>query len=245
MSKKLAILAAVAGAIACSESDGVMDPAEIDEATSLSRASDNATHTYEITIENLTTGQPLSPGVIFTHYSRSSFFNGVASEGLRMIAENGDPGTAEMELSGTEGVFRVVTTDAPVHRVGGPGPTTLTTTITAGANARFLSLGLMLICTNDGVAGLDGVRLPGGHKAQTYYARAYDAGTEVNEETFATVVPPCFAIGPIAGPGDGNDRTAENGRVLPHPGIMGGADLDPALHGWSGPIARVTVRRMK
>jgi hypothetical protein len=245
MLKKLAILIGTVGTLACGENGAVVDPVELDETADLHRASSNATQTYEITISNLTTGQPLSPGVIFTHSRRASFLRGRASEGLRSIAENGDPSVAAMELSGAKGVFDVVTTGAPVHRIGGPGPETLTTTITARGSARYLSLGLMLICTNDGVAGLNRVRLPRGYKAKTYYARAYDAGTEVNEETFATVVPPCFLIGPTSGPGDGNDRTAENGRVLPHLGIMGGADLDPALHGWAGPIASVTVRRMK
>ena len=244
MLKRLAVLVAAAGAVACSDSDNMVDPA-LDESADLHRYSNRAKHQYEITITNLTTGQPLSPGVVFTHSRRSSFLRGKASEGLRLIAENGDPSVAAMELSETKRVFAVVATDAPVHRVGGPGPETLTTMITARANARYLSLAVMLICTNDGVAALDGVRLPRGSKPRVYYARAYDAGTESNEETSATVVDPCFAIGPTMGAADGNARTATNRRVRHHRGIKGGADLDPALHGWKGPIARVSVRRIK
>lgn len=245
MLKKLAILAGAAGVIACGENNGVVDPVEVDETADLHRVSSNTTYTYEVTITNLTTGQPLSPGVIFTHRGRTSFLRGHASEGLRAIAENGDPSVAAMELSATKGVFDVVTTAAPIHRIGGPGPETLTTTITARGKARYLSMGLMLICTNDGVAGLNRVKLPRSYKAKTYFARAYDAGTELNEETYATIVPPCFAIGPTSGPGDGNDRTPEYRRIKRHRGIAGIADLDPELHGWRGPIAQVTVRRMK
>jgi len=245
MLRRLAVLVGAAGALACSETDNMVDPVELDDSAELHRYSERADHQYEITITNLTTGQPLSPGVVFTHTRYNSFLRGKASEGLRLIAENGDPSVAAMELSESKGVAGVVATSAPVHRVGGPGPESLTTTITAGANARYLSLALMLICSNDGFAALDRVRLPRGSKERVYYARAYDAGTELNEETSATVVDPCFAIGPTMGAADGNARTATNSRVRYHRGIKGGADLDPALHGWEGPIARVTVRRIK
>jgi hypothetical protein len=245
MFRKLALLIGTAGALACSDTDNVVDPVELDDTADLHRSSSRATHQYEVTITNLTTGQPLSPGVVFTHTRRNSFLRGKASEGLRLIAENGDPSMAAMELSDARGVADVVATDAPIHRVGGPGPATLATTVSARANARYLSLAVMLICTNDGIAALRRVRLPRGSKPRTYYARAYDAGTELNEETSATVVDPCFAVGPTMGSADGNARTATNRSVRYHRGIKGGADLDPALHGWKGPIARVTVRRIK
>ncbi len=245
MLKKLTLLVGVAGLLACSDNDSVVDPGELDDTASLHRTANAATHEYEVTITNLTTGQPLSPGVVFTHTRRNSFLRGKASEGLRLIAENGDPSVAVMELGDARGVADVVATSAPIHRVGGPGPDMLTTTISARANARYLSLAVMLICTNDGFTALRGVKLPRGYEPKTYYARAYDAGTELNEETSATVVDPCFAIGPTMGSADGNARTATDRRIRYHRGIKGGADLDPALHNWNGPIARVTVQRIK
>jgi hypothetical protein len=102
----------------------------------------------------------------------------------------------------------------------------------------------MLICTNDGFAGLDGVRLPGGHGEAVYYAAGYDAGTEVNTEVASSIVPPCFGIGPVQGPVGGGDRTAENGTIHHHDGIRGDADLTSA-HAWEGPVARITVQRIK
>jgi len=245
MLRKLAVLLGTAVALGCSENEGMVDPVALDEDAELHRYSNRSEHQYEITITNLTTGQPLSPGVVFTHTRYNSFLRGKASEGLRLIAENGDPSVAAMELSDAKGVAAVVATEAPVHRVGGPGPASLSTMITTRANARYLSLAVMLICTNDGVAALRGVRLPRGSKSQTYYARGYDAGTERNEETSTTIVDPCFAIGPTMGDADGNDRTATNNRIRYHRGIKGGAALDPTLHGWDGPIARITVRRIK
>ena len=43
------------------------------------------------------------------------------------------------------------------------------------------------------------MRLPGGHREEVFYARAYDAGTEVNDEVAGSIVPPCFGIGPVTG----------------------------------------------
>ena len=42
-------------------------------------------------------------------------------------------------------------------------------------------------------------------------------------------------------PVESNPALAENGVVMHHAGIRGGADLDPAVHGWSGPVVKVTI----
>jgi len=159
----LAVCVAIA-ALACNDADSPVDPASLNASAGIDNAADAAAHTYEITVTNLTTGQPLSPGIVVTHDKQASVFTvGMpASDGIRFIAENGDPTTAVTELSGASDIDDVVATTAPVHRVGGPGPTSLTTTVTARANASRLSVALMLVCTNDGFAGLDGVELPGG-----------------------------------------------------------------------------------
>jgi hypothetical protein len=247
MKKHIVAVFAAAIGLACSDTDQMVDPPLLDASAGIENSADAASREYEVTITNLTTGQPFSPGVIATHTKQASFFSAgeAASEGLRLIAENGDPGTAAGELMATAGVDGVIATMAPVHRVGGPGPTSLSTSVTAGANAKRFSLALMLICTNDGFVGLDGAELPGGFKPQTYYAAGYDGGTELNDELSANVVDACPDIGPVGGASDGNGRVAEGGVVSQHPGIQGGAYLDPAEHGWTDPVASVTVRRIK
>lgn len=209
----------------------------------------NASHRYELTIENLTTGQPLSPGFVATHTRQASTFSvgEPASEGIRLIAENGDPTTALSDLSADPNFADVVNTGGPVGCAGCPGPfgTSLTLEVGASANANRLSMAIMLICTNDGFAGLDGVPLPGGAKPATYYAYAHDAGTEENDESWDSIVDPCGAIGPVAGPMDGtNDHPATSGTVQPHPGIAEVGDLT-SDHAWEGPVARVSVRRIQ
>ena len=134
----------------------------------------------------------------------------------------------------------------PVGCVGCPGPfgSTLTVQITAEGNARFLSMALMLICTNDGLVGLNRVRLPSGRRDRVRFARALDAGTEANDELFDSIVDPCGGIGPVAGPQDGtNDRTATERPVRPHRGIRGVGDLTED-HRFRRRVAKVTITRI-
>src|SRR2546425_772156 len=130
-------------------------------------------------------------------------------------------------FTGRAGVFQVVDVNAPTGRVGGSLPTSRTFRIEAAANANRISLAVMLICTNDGFTGLDGVALPGGFKPLTYYTAGYDAGTEANDELSTIIVDACFAIGPTTRPPDGNARTPTIGVIEHHPGIQGVGDLDP------------------
>lgn len=235
---------------ACGETDTVTAPAAtaLEAAVTSADSHESSTRTYRVTVTNLTTGQPLSPGVFVTHSRRVSLFteSAEASEGIREIAENGNPSVAAAALVGVRGVHSIATTGAPVGIVGGtPFPSSLSVEIDAGGDARLLSLSLMLICTNDGFAGLDGVRLPVGfHDEAVYYAEGYDAGTERNDELASSIVPPCFGIGPVKGLIGGAGRTPQDGVIRHHRGIKGIADLTSA-HDWEGPVARITVRRIK
>ena len=200
-------------------------------------------YSYDVTITNLTTGQPMSPAIIITHGPRVSLFAGGrrASQGIKEIAEDGNPATAHAMLSGARGVFEAVATGAPIHRIGGPGPNVLTARISGDREKRFLSLATMLICSNDGFAGVSGVALPTSATPVTAYAYAYDAGTERNTEADGDIVPPCFGIGPTTGTGGGG-HVGEQLNVRMHPGFDGPRALSPKLHGWSGPVAMVSIQ---
>lgn len=200
---------------------------------------------YDVTITNLTSGQPMSPAIVVTHGPRARLFTvgGTASAGIQAIAESGDPSVAYGMFVGAPGVLDVVATGAPVHRIGGPGPNTLNLQITGDAEKRLLSLATMLICTNDGFTGVSGIALPTDATPVTVYAQAYDAGTERNSELDGDIVPPCFGIGPTTGNGGGG-RTAEQQRIRMHPGIDGPRALSAPLNGWTGPVAMVTIQRV-
>jgi hypothetical protein len=213
--------------------------------------------TYEVTLTNLTSGQPLTPPVVATHRGAYSAFDvgKPASEGVRQIAENGNSAALLDELEGTKHVSASLqTTTGPLVPGGLPGSAmfedSVTFEITAAPGANRISMVSMLICTNDGFTGLDRVKLPNrvGHSL-TIGTNAYDAGTEINTEDFADIVPPCQdLIGVSTGePGAtmSNPALAEDGVIHHHPGIQGIADLVPSVHGWTDPVARITVTRIK
>src|SRR5918996_2597893 len=212
---------------------------------------------YEVTITNLTAGQPLTPPVVATHRSRHAVFDvgQPASVGVREIAENGNsaPLLAFLEADPLNqfGAFAESST-GPLVPPGVPGDAmfdqSATVTVNADRRTHRLSFVSMLICTNDGFTGVDGLRLP--HrvgKSTTVRTNSYDAFTERNTEDYAHMVPPCQAlIGDSSGePGTGvsDPALAEGGVITHHEGIQGGADLKPELHGWDDPVAELQVER--
>jgi hypothetical protein len=211
--------------------------------------------TYRVRIVNLTDGQPLTPPVLATHRSAFHLFEigDLASVGVMQVAENGNVPNLVSALEQATGVAEVVAGAEPLVPDGLPGsanhPDRATFEITAPAHVRFVSYVSMLICTNDGFTGIDHIRLPaevGGTK--TLVAAGYDAGTEINTEDFADIVPPCQSLVGVTGsdPGTGvsNPALLECGVIHHHPGIAGGVDLVPAIHGWDDPVVRVRITRV-
>lgn len=196
--------------------------------------------TYEITITNLTSGQPITPAVIAAHQGRHDLFRKgtEASNGLQQLAENGGVGVLAAEVAANPSISAsAVVGGAPLA----PGASASVSLDVVGRADRF-SLASMLVCTNDGFGGIDGRRLPKTIGSErSYHARAYDAGTEMNTELFADLVPPCDGD-PETGTDMSNSALAEGGTVGRHPGIANVGDLTDA-HAWSGPVVQVTIER--
>src|SRR5918996_2112464 len=142
---------------------------------------------YEVTITNLTAGQPLTPPVVATHRSRHAVFDvgQPASVGVREIAENGNsaPLLAFLEADPLNqfGGFAESTT-GPLVPPGVPGDgmfdQSAALTVNGPPRAKRLSFVSMLICTNDGLTGSDGLKLPRKvGKATTESTAGYDAFT--------------------------------------------------------------------
>jgi len=211
---------------------------------------------YEVTIRNLTDGQPFSPPVVATHLRDFSVFDvgRSASFGVKEIAENGNNAPLLAALEGSAKVADVEGGSAPLVPDGTPGGEMFddraTFRLMAPRGADRFSLVTMLVCTNDGFTGGDALRLPTriGDRA-VFQSAGYDAGTEINTEDFADLVPPCQEwIGVSSGePGTGTSNPAlrEGGVIHHHPGIAGIADLVPSVHGWTDPVARITVERVR
>ena len=210
---------------------------------------------YEVTVTNITPNQPITPPLLVTHSKDVSLFTvgEEASAELQQLAENGNASLLMEKLEGKSGVMDIVKGSAG-HLVSAsdPGDTGLqyseTFTVSADGNKRYLSFASMLVCTNDGIAGIDSVKLPF-YKEKTIYAKAYDVRTEMNTEDFADLVPPCAAETGVSssdkGTGATNPAIAEDGVIIPHPGIFGDDDLSQRAHGWDGPVVKIDIVRMK
>jgi hypothetical protein len=214
-----------------------------------------AVGTYRVTLVNLTSGQPFSPPVAATHQKAIRMFEvgELASDELAAIAQDGDEGPMFRRFSASDNVTQAVDVGRPVTPSGHPvGDFTDTVTfeIAAAPGDKF-SIATMLICTNDGFLGLDAVKLPK-QGSQDFLLAGYDAGREENTERSEDVVDPCSALGPVPLRGDPNGNrdsgpgiTTSPAEVIGHhPGIAGIADLSSELHGWSDPVAMVTIERV-
>lgn len=211
---------------------------------------DGGGRAYRVTFYNLTSGQPFTPPAVALHRGYIEFFKlgRPASLGVREIAENGNLDPFLADLNDRRRVTNVVVA------AGSPPPLlagqSRSIEIEAGRGARFLSFVSMLICTNDGFTGVNSLRLPRWVGDTTVaYGRGYDAGSEINTEDFADIVPPCPALTgvPSSDPGTGvsNPALAENSVVKPHPNILGIADLVPSIHAWREPVVYVVVERIR
>lgn len=216
----------------------------------------DTTRTYQVTIvDRVDEGQPLTPPLLATHDGSVSLFTvgEAANLGTQEIAENGNLAPLADSLAATAGVSEVVMAAAPIVPRRSPAFGTLsdrvTLQITASEGSDFLSWESMLICTNDGFTGVDAIALPVnvGDRV-TQLTAGYDAGTEINTEDFADIVPPCQELIGITssdpGTGTTNPALAEGGVIHHHPGIEGGTDLLPSVHDWNQWVARITIVRV-
>lgn len=211
--------------------------------------------TYEVTITNLTSGQPLTPPVVAVHRASTGVFEvgDAASPQIVAIAENGNIGLLEAALADDKHVASQASAGAPLVPPGLPGSgmftDEVTLIVTGERGAKYLSWASMLICTNDGFTGVDTLRLPKriGESVEVT-TQAYDAGSEMNTEDFVDIVPPCQGLVGVSsddpGTGVSNPVLAENGVITHHAGIVGGVDLLPDVHGWDDPVAHVEIVRV-
>ena len=214
---------------------------------------DNNEIQYKVTITNLTSGQPMTPPVLATHTRKVNVFSlgEDSSAEIQAIAENGNNEPLVSALSSSFQVQQVIQGTAPLIPDGNPGAvpfeSSATFYINARGRARYLSIAAMLICTNDGFTGVDSIRLPS--KKKTVYAVAYDARSEKNTEDFADMVPPCQPLTGVssddAGVGASNPLLAEEGFIIPHPGIAGDNDLQGNVHNWADPVAKIVIERVR
>jgi hypothetical protein len=187
---------------------------------------------FEVTVTNITRGQVISPPLVISHNGDFELFQlgEPASEGLALLAEDGMPDGLVSLANASAEVFDVAVAGGGVV----PGES-VSVYIKIRGNFRHITTAGMLVTTNDAFFAVDGARIFNGGE-RVIMAYAYDAGSETNSESCAEIPgPPCE--NPLV-----RNITNAEGYVHIHSGIHGIGDLDPSLHDWRNPVARIAIR---
>lgn len=203
------------------------------------------TGTYMVRVTNLTAAQHFTPILAATHGEDTYIYmpGMPASEELEALAEGGDTMPLAMMLAGK--AMSIETTMGLL----GPGMST-EFMINGGSMARNLSLAAMLIPTNDGFVGIQAM-LPSEPGMVTYYAHAWDAGTEENDESCHSIPGPPYEECAEAEDEeedhdhdhDHDDHGHAEGHISIHRGIQGVGDFS-SERDWRNPVAMITIRRV-
>ncbi|MEP5567792.1 MAG: spondin domain-containing protein [Halioglobus sp.] len=187
---------------------------------------------YDVVITNLTPGQTFTPQLLVSHTADISLFEigEPASMELEILAEGGNTGPL------TDAVVNVVSDVQTVDGLLEPGRT-VSWTIDAYSDD-VVSMAAMLIPTNDTFVAMNGMSLPE-EGSVTYYVKAYDAGTEENDQNCRNIP------GPRCGGEGYNGEIAEGDEGFVHVSNgfhrLNGNTLSPATYDWRNPVARITV----
>ena len=199
---------------------------------------------FEITLTNLTTGEPGMGGQIFSHPIFAAHFasdglatvRGPAIPALVALAENGDV-SGLLEFATAVGADTAVADNVVI-----PGGS-VTVRLKGNILNSSLTVASMLVSTNDGFIAASDVPLydeNGMPVSTTLELMAYDAGSEENTE-LASDIPGPLGLDADADPEGSNARVpTEGGVITPHPGIQGVGDVSEAF-AWTEPTATLTI----
>ncbi|MEH6348161.1 MAG: spondin domain-containing protein [Bermanella sp.] len=202
---------------------------------------DDVEVSYEVTLTNLTSNQPLSPLAVQLHNTAYQAWEvgSVASESLEMLAEGGD-NTAFLAVDSAN-VYNGVSGSGAVA----PGITQSLSISADEATDMQLTLVTMLVNTNDAFAGKTGLDLSdlAMGESMKHFLPVYDAGTEGNSELAGTIP------GPADDGGEGFNMARDDvDFVARHPGVVGmdhgySESVLNSTHSFDSPVAVLTVTR--
>ena len=261
---KLSILPLVIALAACSGDDGAVGPAGPagpqgpagpagPQGPQGESGDASTTAVFEVQLINLTLRQPLSPVAVMAHsVGFNPFIDGEpASAGVELLAEGGDNSGLLAEAVAADEHLDSTSTMGPIppFTIGNPnGPIVeLSFPIEELDNAR-LSIVSMLVHTNDAFTGTNAFNISSMEVGQTVRINAptWDAGTEANTETAASMPGPDFG-----GEGFNAARDDVFDRVHFHQGVVTSASVESGLatadltdvHRFDNPTARIIITR--
>jgi hypothetical protein len=208
---------------------------------------------FEVTLVNLTAGQPLSPMLAIVHNDGFTLFKegDIASVALEYIAESGNTAPLSALIADSKSV--ITSASGPATPLV-PGPDnmvklTLTVPLSSLATSR-LSFASMLGNTNDGFTGVNAESLANLalNASRTIDLLAYDAGTEANTESADTVPGPATANASGKHEGFNPMRDDVISTIHIHPGVVSKDDGLPGsaltqAQRWDNPVATLKIRR--
>mgnify|MGYP001166832029 FL=1 len=199
----------------------------------------DVSYSYEVTVQNLTQGQPLSPVGVALHGDAVMWEVGMpASAALEVLAEGGD----NSDFSASEGVMASASGAGPIA----PGSSETITVTVINEPDTFISVATMLVNTNDAFAGVTGHALGEleVNQSMTMVLPVLDAGTEANSEVAGTIP------GPADG-GEGYNADRDDADLVSfHPGVVSGEDgltmsVLTAAHRFDNPAVKLTITRVE
>ncbi len=220
---------------------------------SLLIATSSQARELRVEITNLTHAIYFTPLLVAAHDHKTDLYElgSEASYHLQAMAEGGDLSGLIEDLEAGGGVYVA----NPASGLLAPGQSTNARLDLRGYTTSRLSIVAMLLPTNDGFVGLDGLRIPREIGAHTYYLYGYDAGTEANDEIITgggAPGVPGIPVDPGGNAGSGGVSEVgpdHNPSVHVHRGIVGDmdltggtSDLDSRIHRWQNPVARIVIR---
>jgi hypothetical protein len=205
-----------------------------------------------VRVTNLTNGIWNTPFLIAAHPDGTSLFEvgQPASANLQAMAEGGDISGLVADLT----ALGATIAENPAGGLLAPTMSADADINTDGTSNVLLSAVAMLLPTNDGFVGLNGIRIPADPGTYVFDVPAYDAGTEANDEQITGGGAPGAAgvpadPGGLNGTGGTGAATADaNPTVHIHRNTLGDtdanggiSDLDSTVHRWLNPVLRVVV----
>lgn len=217
---------------------------------------------YTVSMTNLTHAQPLAPAAIILHESGYHAFNEgeAASMGIEVMAEGGNPSMVIDEaMASTDFLDAQNTGSILTPRMGGEALTLVVPEL--DADDLRLTVTSMLVNTNDAFTGLNAVdvsnMLVG--ETKTFMAVTWDAGTEANTETAATIPGPAAGAAGGGGEAAGYDPIRDDvaNVVRLHAGVVTSANAIDAsreglptsvlgeVHRFDSPTSRIVITRTR
>ena len=205
---------------------------------------------FEITLTNLTegvhgeSGQTFSPAIFAAHPAgvKLAVVGEPANEAIVLMAEGGDTSGLEALAAAAGADIQIAMNADMTRRYTMPGQST-TVTVTADMVNSSLSVGSMLVSTNDAFIAAIDVPLfdeDGMPVTTTIDLMAYDAGSEDNTE-MASDIPGPLGLDEATDPPGSNERVPTvDGVIAAHEGIQGVGDVTEAF-AWEEPTAMLTI----